>query len=141
MYQFCWLNPSLALEITRVRVRAVMNRVRVEAGLTQLSMSDVLNKCAKLHTRDQIKRMAISNLSSNGDTLQQRLMSVDYAFSTASEVTFISDIPIHRLHLILSRRSICKILIEPTLQQFGVYCEKCRKGKFHWTLIFTSNLN
>lgn len=136
MQRFFWFNSYFSQLVVRERACLVINRARASVGLPNLNMSDALNDCAKKHTKDQIQQEAITNTSSNGDTLQDRLIKDGYYFSQASEVTFVTFHTTQRLDLILSKQSLCRHIVKPGIKDVGIYVQKRDHGGFHWTILF-----
>lgn len=119
----------------------LINSTRAAKGLHSLSLSNSLNKVAKLQTIHQAKQGAISHMGPNGSRLKERVYSQDSTFKVMAENVAATssrhDNPAQNVHnSFMNSPGHAKNVLNSRVEVVGLYVNRGIDGRLYWTEVY-----
>jgi uncharacterized protein YkwD len=128
--------PEPVLESLRTQVVEAHNRIRSEAKLNTLEVSEKLQAAAQAHARDMAARLKMTHQGSKGSTPIDRIKAQGYPYLRAGENIAVGQFTVDRLMKTWMDSPHHKRNILGGFSQIGVGCATGEDGKRYWCVTF-----
>jgi len=131
------IRGELLQAVNAVRAAGAVCGSNVYRATHDLNWNNMLQKSATGHSRDMAHSQVFSHVSSNGDTLLQRVQATGYDLRAAGENIAAGQGSVKEVIASwLNSPGHCKNMLEPSYQDIGVACIRNEGSPygFYWTM-------
>ena len=131
------IRGELLQAINAVRAAGAVCGSNVYRATHDLNWNNMLQKSAASHSRDMANNQIFSHVSSNGDTLLQRIQGTGYDLRAAGENIAAGQRSVKEVIASwLNSPGHCKNMLEPSYRDIGVACIRNEGAPydFYWTM-------
>ena len=131
------IRGELLQAVNAVRAAGAVCGSKIYRATHDLNWNNMLQKSATAHSRDMADNKMFSHVSSNGDTLLQRVQTTGYDLRAAGENIAAGQGSVKEVIASwLNSPGHCKNMLEPSYQDIGVACIRNDSAPygFYWTM-------